>query len=208
MKHLLNSLAVVAVMAVATPVIAQQAAPAAARAPQARTAAPVSEADFVARRMQGLRAADANNDGQVTPEERRAHHDKMRAERTEARFTRLDSNADGQISREEFAAGHTRMEHMQRGEGAHRMGAHAGRDRVAGHRGTGHQHMARMNMNDRTIDLATAEQKARENFAALDANRDGQVTREERRAAHQAMREMRRGERAARQPSPSAPVSE
>ena len=63
-------------------------------------------------------------------------------------------------------------------------------------------------MAGRTVDIASVEQKARENFAKLDANRDGQVSAEERRAARQVMREARRAERIARQPSPSAPVSE
>jgi Ca2+-binding EF-hand superfamily protein len=43
---------------------------------------------------------DANHDGQVTAEERRAAHENRR----NAMFDRLDTNKDGAISREEFNA--------------------------------------------------------------------------------------------------------
>jgi len=40
----------------------------------------VTRAEFVAAALQRFDAADTNKDGKVTPEERRAAHDKMRAE--------------------------------------------------------------------------------------------------------------------------------
>jgi len=182
MKHLIKALAGVALVAVATPAMAQETAPRAQRAQ-----APASEAQFVERRMQALRAADTNNDGQVSAEERRAYAQSRQAERLEARFARLDTNGDGQISREEFAAGDhqkSRMQHTRR----------AGRGGEA-----------------RVVVLAEAEQKARADFARLDANNDGQVTAQERRAAFETAREARREQRQmrrARQASPSAAVSE
>lgn len=200
MKQLLSSLAVFSLVAVAVPAVAQEAMPRMERAQ-----ASISEADFVARRTQALRAADANGDGQVTAEERLAQRQKMRTERMEARFTRLDTNADGQISREEFTSGHAQMGHMSRTRGE---GTRHNARRMAGH-GAHHRDGGRMQaMADRTVDIASIEQKARESFARMDANRDGQVSAEERRADRQAMRESRRGERTARQPSPSMPVSE
>lgn len=200
MKQLLSSLAVFSLVAVAVPAVAQEAMPRMERAQ-----ASISEADFVARRTQALRAADANGDGQVSAEERLAQRQKMRSERMEARFTRLDTNADGQISREEFMADHAQMGHMSRTRGE---GARHNARRMAGH-GAHQRGEGRMQaMADRTVDIASVEQKARESFARMDANRDGQLSAEERRAARQTMRESRRGERTARQPSPSMPVSE
>lgn len=184
MKHLLNGLAIVTLMAVAAPVVAQEAA---ARAPRAeRAMATVTEAQFIERQMAGLRAADTNGDGQVTAQERRAHAQARRAEQLSARFARLDANGDGQISREEFTTGNDRRapEHM-------------------GHRRAGAE--------NRTVDLAAREQRVREQFARLDADRDGQVTAQERRAAAEASRKARgeqRRMRNERQASPSPAVSE
>lgn len=210
MKYLLNSLAALSLVAVAAPAVAQSAGAQNPAPRMARAQAPQSEADYVARRTQDLRAADANSDGQVTPEERRAQRQKMRAERTEARFTRLDSNADGQISREEFAAGNSRMGRMAhaRGEGMHPRGEGHMRTRTNMRQNMRQNMGTHHAMAEQTISIANAEQKARESFVRLDANRDGQVTAEERRAARQASHQARRAERNARQPSPSAPVSE
>lgn len=182
MKYLLNSIAVLSLMALTTPVMAQDNAPRASR-----MQAPVSEAQFVERRVQDLRAADNNNDGQVSAEERRAYAQSRQAERLAARFARLDTNGDGQISREEFAAGNRHQGRMQHGRRAGRGG------------------------EDHVVVLAEAEQKARADFARLDANKDGQVTAQERRAAFETAREARREQRQtrrARQASPSAAVSE
>lgn len=176
MKHLLNGLAVVALMAVAAPVAAREAGPRAVR-----NAAPVTEAEFIQNQTRILRAADANGDGQVTAEELRAHTQARRAERLNQQFARLDANGDGQISREEFAAQSQRRT-MNR-EGRNRAGA----ERPA-------------------MAIATAEQRARERFAAMDTNRDGQVTVEERRAAFEAMRK-NRGEQRRMHRAPQASQS-
>ena len=161
MKHMLNGLAVLTLVAFATPVVAQEAGPRAAR-----NAAPVTEAQFIQNQTRALRAADTNGDGQVTAEELRAHAETRRAERLTQQFARLDANGDGQISREEFTAQSNRRA-MNR-EGHRRNGAERP-----------------------TVDIAAAEQRARERFATMDANRDGQLTVEERRAAFEAMRKNR-----------------
>lgn len=49
---------------------------------------------------------DANADGRIVVAEIRAHREKIRAEREEARLLRLDSNGDGSVSTVEFASGH------------------------------------------------------------------------------------------------------
>uniref|UniRef100_UPI00403DAEB4 hypothetical protein n=1 Tax=Brevundimonas sp. LF-1 TaxID=3126100 RepID=UPI00403DAEB4 len=99
---------------------------------------PISQADFVQRRVERLRAADANGDGQVTAEEMRAHAQARRAERRAAQFDRLDADKDGSISRAEFVApgpqarGEGRMaSHARGGMKQGRIGGHAARGGAA-----------------------------------------------------------------------------
>lgn len=125
---------------------------ASAAAPQrARMAEPVSQADFVQRRVARLRAADANRDGQVTAEEARAFAQARRAEARAAQFDRLDVNKDGVLSRDEFEVAGAPQ--------APRPGAE----------------------RRFPIDIANAERAAAEAFARMDANRDGALSVEERR---------------------------
>ena len=192
--------------------VAQTAAPAAPQRPA--MAQPVTQADFVQRRVERLRAADANRDGTVTAEEMRAIGQAKRAERRAALFERLDANKDGSISRAEFEAPRADGQRAGRSERGHRgpRAEHAGR----GHRGGMHrgaERMARGGEGRFPIVIAEAEQKATENFARLDANRDGTLTVEERRAGMEARRaEMRQKRQERRQAapaaSPSTPASE
>ncbi|WP_303703073.1 EF-hand domain-containing protein [Brevundimonas naejangsanensis] len=217
MKTILAAAAVSALMLTLGGAAAAQTTPETGR--QARMAQsagqPISQADFVQRRVERLRAADANGDGQVTAEEMRGHAQARRAERRAAQLDRLDADKDGSISRAEFeaprqqACGEGRMaagrwDHARGGMKQGRMGGHA----------------ARGGADRFPIVIAEAERKATESFARMDANRDGMLSVEERRAAMQAgraemrqKREMRRMQRpSAERPqgtaSPSAPVSE
>jgi hypothetical protein len=161
----------------------------------------ISQAEFVGARMQRLTALDANSDGSVTVEERRAARETRRTQRADARFERLDANDDGSISRAEFDA---------------RKDARADRPRrMRAHRGHGPARMARMEARGPVV-VADARAKAEQAFARLDGDHDGYVTADERRAGRRALREQRRERmaerRAARQAqpqaSPQAPASE
>lgn len=180
-----------------------------ARPHHAQMAEPVSQADFVQRRVQRLRAADANSDGQVTAEEMRAYAQARRAERQGARFDRLDANKDGVLDRDEFNTPRARGE---RGEG---MGGRpgGGRNDRGGHGGANRHGMARGGESRFPIVIADVERRTNEAFARMDANRDGVLTQDERRAAMRANRadmRQRHEQRRARTPaaSPSAPASE
>ena len=185
--------------------VAQTAAP--QRPARAAMARPVTQAEFVARRVERLRAADANHDGTVTAEEMRAAGQAKRAERRNAMFDRLDANKDGSISRAEFDAPRAQGQRAGRGQRAE----HAGR----GHRGGMHRGAERMGRNGEgrfPIVIADAERKATEAFTRLDANHDGTLTLDERRAGMQArraeMREKRQERRQTPAASPSTPASE
>ena len=199
MNKTLGGVAAIAVLTVFSGVaVAQTAAP--QRPARAAMAQPVSQADFVQRRVERLRAADANHDGTVTAEEMRAAGQAKRAERRAAMFNRLDANKDGSISRAEFDAPRAEGQRAGRGERGHRGGMHRGAERM-GRGGEGRF----------PIVIAEAERKATEAFMRLDADRDGTLTVEERRAGMQARRaEMRqkRIERRAPAASPSTPASE
>ena len=102
-----------------------------------------------------------------------------------AAFDRLDANKDGMISRDEFAKGREmRIEKriVMREDGG---GMGGGRMIV----------MADVNQDGR-ITLAEAEAMALQHFDKMDANHDGQVTREERRAGRQMMIKMRQAPKA------------
>lgn len=157
----------------------------------------ISQAEFVGARLQRLTALDADRDGSVTAEERRAVRQARSAQRADARFDRLDANDDGSISRAEFdARKETRAERPRR---------------MRAHRGHGPARMARMEARGPVV-LAEARVKAEQAFARLDGDHDGYVTADERRAGRQALREQRRERvaerRAQPQASPQAPASE
>lgn len=158
----------------------------------------LSQAEFVGHRVARLTAADADHDGSVTVEERRAAAQARRAGRADVRFDRLDADDDGMISKAEFDA---RREH--RGEARAHRGPGRG-DRRAG----------RMEARGPVV-IAEAQARAETAFVRLDADHDGYVTAAEGQAARADRREHRRERRAerraarqAQQASPSAPASE
>lgn len=161
----------VAALALTGAAVAQQAE----RAPRAERG-PVSQAEFVDRQVQRLRAMDADNDGVVTAAERTAARAAARAERADRRFARMDANGDGMISRAEFDA-------AAEARGDHRRGPrHGMRHGMRGDRAHGGD-----------LVIAEAQARAAERFARMDADGDGVVTSEERRATMAQWR-ARRGE--------------
>ncbi|QDP19458.1 EF-hand domain-containing protein [Sphingomonas xanthus] len=141
---------------------------------------------------------DADKDGVITKDEvaklgDRAggshfrHEMRERGNPAEA-FDRLDADKDGMISREEF--GKAREKRIERRvvirERAKEAAADGQPQKMRSHRmgGMGHGRMLAMadaNKDGRTT-LAEAEAMALQHFDRMDANNDGQVTPEERRA--------------------------
>ena len=215
MNKTLGGVAAIALLTVFSGVaVAQTGGPTAPqRAAQAAMAQPVSQAEFVQRRVERLRAADANHDGTVTAEEMRAAGQAKRAEARNAMFDRLDANKDGSISRAEFDAPRAEGQRAGRGERGQRgpRAEHAGRGHGGMHRGA--QRMGRNGEGRGPVVIAEAEQKATATFTRLDADHNGTLTVEERRAGMQARRaEMREKRQERRQAvpaaSPSTPASE
>lgn len=141
---------------------------------------------------------DQNKDGKLDQADRQL----AREARKTRMFERLDTNKDGQITKAEFTAdrgpanGARRMasaeqgavkqdgvKHDGRGRGGHRWGGRGG------HRGGGMMmgKMADAN-NDGAVTQAEFAAAALKRFDTIDANKDGQVTKEERQAAREQMK--------------------
>lgn len=163
----------------------------------------ITRAEFVDARIARLTALDTNRDGVVSPEERAAAMQARRAERAGDRFAKLDANGDGSISRAEFDAGHAAR--PDRGPRAARAGDREGRH------GGAHHAMRGQGRERGPVVIAEASAKLGERFDKIDANRDGVISADERRAVMSAQREQRQERRAARQTQhqaqqPASPV--
>ncbi|WP_372706232.1 EF-hand domain-containing protein [Brevundimonas sp.] len=159
----------------------------------------LNQAEFVASSVQRLSTADANRDGTVAPGEMRSAARTRMADRADGRFERLDGDDDGMISRAEFDA--SRAARAQGGPRANNEGRRGQRDERL---------PVRMDARAPVV-IAEARTKAEQAFARMDANGDGFVVAEERRAFGEQRRERmseRRAARQARQASPSTPASE
>lgn len=141
---------------------------------------------------------DVNKDGKLDKADREAHMAEMKTKM----FAKLDANGDGSISRTEFMAagpmGHhggpdgppppgddmAGMDHGKPG------GKRGGRGHGGKHGGMGMMMMAKMadTNNDGAVSKAEFMAAAAKHFDEADANKDGKITKEERRAMHQKMR--------------------
>ncbi|HYD12234.1 MAG TPA: EF-hand domain-containing protein [Allosphingosinicella sp.] len=157
----------------------------------------VTRAEMIQRSDAAFARLDADRDGRFTREEAQALGQQRRERMQTRMFERLDADNNGQISREEFAQG-------RRGRGMRGPMADGGPDGPRMHRGPGlrrgrhHGPGMRMRMGARMFGedgFITAEQfraRALERFDRADANHDGTLTVDERRARRGEMRRHRR----------------
>ncbi len=99
------------------------------------------------------------------------------AERREALFSRLDADADGSISREEFDSAAARR---REGRGARRKDAADGASRVEAAKA---RFFSRLDQNEDGVLTATEFNAPVDRLREFDANGDGVLDREERKAA-------------------------
>lgn len=139
-----------------------------------RMARDVTRQEMINRVDEAFNRLDANRDGRVTPDERRAAAEQRRAAMVDRAFDRLDADNNGSISREELREG--------RGSGRRmRMAGPGGPP--PGLRGP------RGGMGAREVTREQMRERALARFDRMDANRDGTLTAEERRQAFQQRRE-------------------
>lgn len=163
----------------------------------------LTRAEAQAAATQMFTKMDVNKDGKIDAADRA----ERKAERQEKRFAAMDADGNGAISRAEWNA-HSADRDAKRGEWRGKRGDAAGKDgKRSGHAMRGHSgkrgHHGMMGMmqkadtnGDKAISLAEFQTAALTRFDAADANKDGQVTAAERKAAHEAMR-AKRGDRQA-----------
>lgn len=185
---------------IAVPAIAAQAPAGGAKATLSRAEAQTHAAEMFAK-------LDANKDGKLDATDRAARRAEMQAKR----FAALDANKDGSVSKAEWdkhaadrvaqrgekraAAGEARdgKPHAMRGpgkRGGHRMGGWGGGMKPGG-------------AGDKVVTQAEFVAAALARFDTLDANKDGQVTAEERQAARTAWKAKADERRAQRGAAPA-----
>lgn len=143
---------------------------------------------------------DANRDGKLTKEDRELRQ----KARLDERFAALDTDKSGQISKAEFVAGHQARFGRPDGDDRGKRGMHEGRR--FGHHGHGKGGMMRghgFGEADKDGVVSRAEFMAGPlaMFDKADTNKDGVVTADEMKAAHQAAREAWQARRAADAPA-------
>lgn len=188
------SLFTLAAALVAVPVLA---------APGADGNAVQTRADAQARATQMFAKMDANKDGKLDATDRAA----QRAERQAKIFASLDADGNGSISKAEWdkhgadrAAKRAERgeKRAEAGEGK-RHGMRGGHGKRGGHHG---MMMGKADTDgDKAISQAEFQTAALARFDAADANKDGQVTAEERQAQRGAWR-------AKRGAAPAAPANQ
>jgi len=197
-KLLLSAVA----LAVATPAMAQIQAP---NAPIARVQASQTRDQVVAKARNRFARMDLNRDGFVAGNEMQSLRGQNKGQRQAgerrgrggrervaanpgAAFDRLDANRDGSISRDEFSRGREiRSERKLARNGAPGVrGARMG----GGRKGGGMMRMADLDRDGR-VSLQEATNSALQRFDRVDANRDGQITRDERRHNREQRKQMR-----------------
>lgn len=187
---------------VALPTAALVAQTATPEKPAKPAMAPQTRAEVESRTKERLGRLDTNKDGTVTREEIMAFADARMKERNDDMFAAMDTDKNGSISRAEFDAHHADPRH---GKGpkimrieARSMGEPRG-DAPRSDKAEAHGRHMKMMMVDRgglmmmaeggdKIVIADAVKKALDRFDAADANKDGVLSPEERRAAREARR--------------------
>lgn len=137
---------------------------------------------------------DANSDGRFTPEDAQALGEQRREQRAEQMFDMIDRNHDGSITREEAREAHARHMAMRGERGPGRGFMHHRRMRMGWHGG---MRGGRMFGEQGFVTREQLRERALARFDRADANHDGTLTAEERRAARGQFRERlreRRGE--------------
>lgn len=169
---------------------------------------PETRVELQAKIQERFNKTDLNKDGFVTQDEIKTAREARMKERSDKRFATLDANQDGSISRAEFDASRTKMregrearreQSAEAGKAGHhrgkRGGHHWGGKMRGGHGGGDWFAKADADKNGK-LTLAEMQAGPLKWFDSIDANRDGTISPEERKAAFEKMRQARAERRA------------
>lgn len=128
---------------------------------------------------------DADGNGVLNADDRKA--------KQKEHFAKIDSNGDGAISEDEFMARHAMHDENKDGYGKKRFRK---RDSADAHHMGGGRALAMLAKadkdGDRSVTRAEFDAAVAEHFAKVDKDGNGEISAEERRAAHEAMGRMHR----------------
>nr|WP_243853671.1 hypothetical protein [Sphingopyxis panaciterrae] len=174
----------------------------------------LTRAEAQAHATQKFARMDANKDGKIDATDRAARHAEMQAKR----FVALDANKDGSVSKAEWDQHGADRAAKRADRKEKRVAAgEAGdgkRDGMRGHHGKRGGHGMRGGWmkadanGDKAITQAEFETAALARFDRLDANKDGQVTAEERQAQREAWKAKSAEWRAKRGAAATPPAGE
>lgn len=137
----------------------------------------VTKAEMIAAADARFAKMDANADGILNEADKAA--------KVKARFAKMDADTSGTISEAEFLAAHEQRSDKREERRHKRMGP-GGPDSKMGHRGNRHGGMKMLAMADTNGDKAVSQSEfraaAEARFAKVDANNDGTISPEERKA--------------------------
>lgn len=185
-------------------------------APGGDRTAPQTRAEAQTRAAEMFAKMDVNKDGKLDAADRAARRAEMQAKK----FASFDADGNGSISKAEWdqhgadraakraERGEKRAASGEAGEGKrHGMRGHHGKR--GGHHGMGGRMMGKADTDgDKAISQAEFQTAALTRFDAADANKDGQVTAEERKAQRDAWKAKAGEWRAKRGAAPAAPAGE
>ena len=137
----------------------------------------VTKAEAVAAADARFAKMDVNSDGVLNQADKAA--------KVKSHFANMDADKNGSISEAEFVAAHEARAEKREDRREKRMGR-GGPDGAMGHRGGRHGRMKMLGMADTNGDKAVSQSEfraiAEARFAKVDANNDGTISAQERKA--------------------------
>lgn len=139
----------------------------------------VDQTEFLSAANQRFAKMDADGNGAVTKDERRAFRDLQREDRAQLRFEKKDANNDGLISQQEDIDARAARDEKREAARAKRQADRGEKQRSwEGHRGDRKRFNPDAN-DDGVVDVAEHSAAAQQTFTRLDKNGDGVLSADE-----------------------------